>query len=295
MKDVLISWIGATDLRVMQEGAANGAGPVAQAVTEKEYSAIILVSDYPEEKIRPFLNWLQPQSPAEIILHKVALSSPTDFEDIYRAATKNIDFAIDKFGKEAKLTFHLSPGTPAMAAVWIILGKTKYPARLIESSLQYGVKTVSIPFDLAADFHPSHLVMQDSTLKRMAFGSFAEPAEFKDIICRSEIMHRVISRANQAAARSVPVLIEGESGTGKELLAQAIHRASPRSDEAFVVINCGAIPVELVESELFGHEKGAFTGADSIKTGHFEAADKGTLFLDEIGELPKVMQVKLLP
>lgn len=91
-----------------------------------------------------------------------------------------------------------------------------------------------------------------------------------------------------------PVLLEGESGTGKELFARAIHDASPRKEKPFVTINCGAIPPELFESEFFGHEKGAFTGAFKTKIGYFEAAHEGTIFLDEIGELPKKMQVKLL-
>ena len=86
----------------------------------------------------------------------------------------------------------------------------------------------------------------------------------------------------------------GESGTGKELVANALHRASPRRDERFVAINCGAIPTDILESELFGHEKGAFTGAVARKIGKFELADGGTLFLDEIGELSPELQVKLL-
>ena len=107
-------------------------------------------------------------------------------------------------------------------------------------------------------------------------------------------MQRVILRARRVALHSVPVLIEGESGTGKELMAQAIHNSSPRWEKTFLPVNCGAIPENLVESELFGHERGAFSGADKRRKGHFEAASGGTLFLDEIGELPLPAQTKLL-
>jgi transcriptional regulator with PAS, ATPase and Fis domain len=100
--------------------------------------------------------------------------------------------------------------------------------------------------------------------------------------------------AHRLALREVPVLIQGESGTGKELFARAIHQASSRNSKPFVAVNCGAIPPELVDAELFGHEKGAFTGAATARAGYFESADGGTLFLDEIGELPLASQVRLL-
>ncbi len=117
---------------------------------------------------------------------------------------------------------------------------------------------------------------------------------FKRLIGESREMRKLTSLLERIAPSEANVLITGESGTGKELVAKALHLNSHRKDHAFVPINCGAIPENLLESELFGHEKGAFTGADRKKEGLFETADKGTLFLDEIGELPMGMQVKLL-
>lgn len=117
---------------------------------------------------------------------------------------------------------------------------------------------------------------------------------FKNIIGNSSEMHEVFRIMRHAASSESNVLITGESGTGKELVARAVHSNSVRTRKKFVTVNCGAIPEGLMESELFGHVKGAFTGAVSDKRGLVEEADKGTLFLDEIGELPQVLQVKLL-
>ena len=114
------------------------------------------------------------------------------------------------------------------------------------------------------------------------------------IVTRSPTMLRLLEQANMVAQSDVSVLINGQSGTGKEVLAQAIHAASPRVGKAFIAINCGALPEQLLESELFGHAKGAFTGAVSSREGLFQAAEGGTLFLDEIGDMPLALQVKLL-
>ena len=118
--------------------------------------------------------------------------------------------------------------------------------------------------------------------------------QFGNIIGRSKAMHGIFETIKKVAPSSATVLIEGESGTGKELVAKAIHFNSPRKDKPFIAVNCSAIVETLLESELFGHEKGAFTGAHMMKKGRFELADGGTLFLDEIGELPQNLQVKLL-
>jgi len=118
--------------------------------------------------------------------------------------------------------------------------------------------------------------------------------QFKDIITQSPDMHRVLRMAEKAAASNIPVLISGESGVGKELIARAIHGSGERLAKPFVAVNCGAMPENLVESILFGHERGSFTGATDRHVGKFVEAAGGTLFLDEIGELPQAAQVKLL-
>lgn len=129
---------------------------------------------------------------------------------------------------------------------------------------------------------------------RRAHYASVEGEEFEGIVGVSEPMQEVFQSIRQVGPTAMPVLIMGESGTGKELVAQAIHRQSTRREQPFVAINCGAIPDNLLESELFGYEKGAFTGAAQQKKGRIEYADGGTLFLDEIGDIPLGLQVKLL-
>ena len=123
---------------------------------------------------------------------------------------------------------------------------------------------------------------------------FAESLGFPKIIGVSKALMQAVELVRKAAPTKATVLITGESGTGKELFARALHHLSPRKDGPFVAINCAAIPKDLLESELFGHEKGSFTGAESRRVGKFELADKGTIFLDEVGEMDLTLQAKLL-
>ena len=142
---------------------------------------------------------------------------------------------------------------------------------------------------LGRAFHLAKLEREQIALKKRLGGS-----AFEGMLGTSQKMQGIFSVTRKVATTDAPVLIMGESGTGKELVAAAIHRLSIRQQNPFIVINCGAIPENLLESELFGHEKGAFTGAHIQRKGRFEMADGGTLFLDEIGELPMTLQVKLL-
>lgn len=291
MRKILFCWIGQTDLNAAA-GEIESPGPVAQTVKSNlfYFSEVVLFCNYAAEKGKDYVSWLQEQTGVPIKFISCSLSSPTNFEEIYLAVSKVIGSYIKE---ECEFFFQLSSGTPAMAAVWIILAKAMFPATLIEASLQQGVKVASFPFDLAADFIPPSKET-DKRLEALNLSLPPETPEFEDIICRSEVMRRVVLKARKAAMRSVPVLIEGESGTGKELFARAIHSASSVSDKKFVAVNCGAIPSELVESHLFGHKKGAFTGAVVTRLGYFVEARGGTLFLDEIGELPLDAQVKIL-
>jgi len=156
---------------------------------------------------------------------------------------------------------------------------------------------------LTKPFDPDHLlILIGKALERQRLVTeniilreeFAKHLKLPRIIGKSPKLLEVVDKVQKAAPSHTTVLLLGESGTGKELFARAVHYLSPRKEAAFVAINCAAIPRDLLESELFGHEKGAFTGAVGRKLGKFELADKGTLFLDEIGDMDLALQAKLL-
>lgn len=284
----LISWIGGNDLKAQQ---SNEPGPIAATLKAEQFDSIELLYNYDPNKVKPYLDWLQTQTTTQINAHPATLSSPVNFGEIYQAANSHLA----RLNSAAiNLSILLSPGTPAMQAVWILLGKTRYPCRFLQSSLEQGVQPVDIPFELSAEYIPAAKEMNSAKISDIAATKAPINAAFNDIITRNPRMKLLKEQAQILAEREVPVLIYGETGTGKELFARAIHNASARTAKPFIPLNCGAIPAELVDSVLFGHKKGAFTGAHADKPGVFQQADGGTLFLDEFGELEPSVQVRLL-
>ena len=255
----------------------------------------MLLSNYAPDRSRAYAAWLGSLVRATVHLRREKLEDPTDYRTVHDAAARALDFSRDKFGPDARLTIHISPGTPAMQAIWVLLAKTHYPAELVQSHQQTGIRNVDVPFDIAAEYVPAMLSGSDRKLETLTTADLPPAApEFERIIGRSPALEAARARGRRVAPHDVTVLIEGESGTGKELFARAIHAQSRRKRGPFEEVNCGALPDGLVESLLFGHERGAFSGADRARAGHFESANSGTLFLDEIGELPLSAQVKIL-
>jgi len=287
-QSVLACWIGGNDLKVIAGGEP---GPILSTLRSVPVDSVELLCSYPAELVEPYLAWLRQQIALPITAHYAKLSSPVHFGEIYQAANQHLKRLSTSSNQ---LSILLSPGTPAMQAVWILLGKTRYPAIFYQSSLEQGVQQVEVPFEIAAEYVPAANTISTDKLVQLAGLDAPVDAAFDSIVTQSERMLALKAQAQILAAKQVPVLIYGETGTGKELFARAIHNASPRSAAPFVAVNCGAIVPELIDSTLFGHKKGAFTGAIADRPGVFQQAHGGTLFLDEFGELKPDVQVRLL-
>src|SRR6187549_2449646 len=203
-----------------------------------------------------------------------------------------LDNMVRKFGHEPAIA---ESGDQAAS---MLTGTERFDCVVLDPAMRAGavdfvVKPVGaerLQVSLRNALEKSALADELGRIKRSQSGTLT----FKDIVTRSPKMLSVLRGAEKAAASHIPVLVEGESGVGKELIARAIHGQGERRAKPFIAVNCGAIPDNLVESILFGHEKGAFTGATDRHTGKFIEAAGGTLFLDEVGELPAAAQVKLL-
>jgi len=200
------------------------------------------------------------------------------------------------------------PGTDGMAVLDRLQAKAGVPPIIVQTAngsidaaiaamragaVDFVVKPASperLEISMKSAMKIEALAVEITRIKKKVEGTLT----FNDLIIRGDAMRRVIALGKRTAASQIPVLIEGESGVGKELIARAIQGESDRAGKPFITVNCGAIPDNLVESILFGHEKGSFTGAVDRRIGKFQEADGGTLFLDEVGELPLDAQVKLL-
>jgi sigma54-dependent transcription regulator len=293
----LVGWIGRTDHEAAEGQLKGDVGPIAAALqSDPGYDRVYLLTNYPHESSVNYCDWLTALigiDPSRIDLFDIKLSSPVDYDAIYSEVSANL--AAGRLPRDdVELTFHLSPGTPAMAVIWVVLSRTRFPARLIQTVRGGGVQEVTFFTDVADAFLPEFLRRSETRIEKLAAGPQGVPPEFARILHRSDLIAKQVELARRVAAFDVPVLILGETGTGKELFAEAIHAASRRDGKPYIPVNCGAIGNELANSELFGHKKGAFTGADRDRKGHFEEAKGGTLFLDEIGDLPLDTQVRLL-
>jgi DNA-binding NtrC family response regulator len=243
-----------------------------------------------------FLEWAKHQLENSVVRVLTETASDTAFKTY---GIENPDLVL------AELHLHPSSGLELLARIrktspnaMVIITSAYGSNQGVIESMKLGafdfVRKEQLPFNLK--------VIVDSALKERAEQQAAAPFkpvltidEHKDeIVGKSEAMQQVFKMIGRVAGSEAPIMITGESGSGKELVARAVHHYSHRSDRAFLAINCAAIPENLLESELFGHERGAFTGAHSQRIGRFEQADKGTLFLDEIGEMPLATQSKLL-
>ncbi|MBN2695252.1 sigma 54-interacting transcriptional regulator [bacterium] len=212
-----------------------------------------------------------------------------DYDAIYRFTEKTLGKIWQKHqSKNVTWHFQITSGSYQMSAIWILLGKTRYPATFYQWYYDSNIKKDFIyPVEIPFQFGFQHLVETRETTKEILFPEFGS--------VESEEMRETLLKAKEIAPfTEESVLILGETGTGKELLARYIHKKSGVKDEKFYPINCAAIPKDLLESELFGYEKGAFSGANSTHAGIFENANNGTVFLDEIGDLPFELQGKLL-
>lgn len=291
--NILVSWIGRNDLEATGNkfDGVKSLGPIAATLQAIHFDKVELLYSYPTSQVELYLAWLKKQFPIEINAHAASLASPIDFGEIYEKANNQLSRITTE---KVDLSILLSPGTPAMQAIWILLGKTRYRCNFYQSSIEQGVQLVDIPFELSAEYLPTVQRISSEKLNYLASADLLINPAFDNIITRNPLMKVLKAQAQILAERDVPVLIYGETGTGKELFARAIHKASNRSERPFIPVNCGAIPPELVDSILFGHKRGSFTGAISDQSGVFEQANGGTLFLDEFGELEPNVQVRLL-
>jgi len=290
--NTLYTWLGYRDIENMKQDQ-NAAISSLAIFNKAPFDRIVIFANTWEESWDKYEAWLKKrlstiQRPSENIkIYRADVTTAIDYPSII----KHTQTWLSKLSEESEhLYINLTSGSPAMTAASILVGKGKSNTIFIQSSRDDNVLDVDIPVDFGKAY-------VKSAAKNIASKAVAKPQAnkiFGNIVANSSAMKSTINKAKRLSASELPTLILGETGTGKEVLANAIHAASLRSEKPLKIVNCGALPETLVDSILFGHIKGAFTGAEKDHKGLFEQADGGTLFLDEVGELTPETQVKLL-
>ncbi|MFC1538123.1 sigma-54-dependent transcriptional regulator [Candidatus Latescibacterota bacterium] len=254
--------------------------------------AIVLVVD-DEKNQREMLGRYLKRKGYEVLL----TSSGREALDIIKTNTVEIVITDQKMPKMSglELATEISDNHPNISIIIVtaygsIQNAVSAMKKNVEDYLTKPINLEEMDIILNRIQEKRQLIRENEMLKE----KIRKAAHFPDIIYKSEAMKEVLSIASRVSGSHATVLITGESGTGKELIARAVHETSARMNKPFIAVNCSAVPENLIESKLFGHEKGAFTGADKRRIGSFEQADSGTLFIDEIGEIPLNLQVKLL-
>lgn len=290
--NIFVSWIGFNDVNSLNN--LDSVGPIRSFLNSDLSGEInehhFLYNDSEQLNTHDFRCFLEETYPLRMFFHDVGKINPTDYKSIYEVVTPVLEsIRNNKKNKTISWHFHTSPGTPQMSSIWLLLGASEYPAQLYQS-YNNEVKPIDIPFNIDAQYVEK---LRDKADMRL-YSSINDMSGISSISHKSEIMKGTLETAFKIAIRDVPAFILGETGTGKEEFAKLIHKNSKRSEKPFYAVNCAAIPENLIESTLFGYEKGAFTGAADAKVGIFESCNGGTVFLDEIGDLSLSAQTKIL-
>ena len=274
-------------------------GPILSLLSTHSFDHIFLFDTPATRKVtketKDTISKLYPNSKVQVL--EMAISDPTNYHEIFRGLRGHLHKIIEDFAS-ACFFVAVASGTPHMHACWVLLAASgEIPARILHVRPPHFVtkeRPLVSEVDLSTRDFPT-VRFQDKLIKFEESQIDVDSVRVQlGIVGDHSAMQRSLEMGAMLASSQAPILILGETGTGKELFARYIHTLSGRPREAFVAVNCAAIPEDLVESLLFGHKKGAFTGAVNDQVGKFDTADKGTLFLDELGDLPLPAQAKLL-
>lgn len=299
--DVLLTFTGFHDpFSTGLVGQEQQLGPVLSLIGARVFDHIVLFSTpNTDERTSETAKELAIRAPSvKVEIRSISLEDPTDYAAIFRSLRRHIR-ELTEVHPRAAFSIAVASGTPQMHACWVMLAASgEIPAKILHVRPPRFV-TKDRPLVGEVDLTASEFPSVRATPAEIEATPEAPPdlnaaVQQLKIVGDHPTMHAAIEMAGALAPSDAPILVRGETGTGKELMARLVHRLSRRPTDKFVALNCAAIPGDLVESILFGHKKGAFTGAFNSQAGKFDLANGGTLFLDELAELPMPMQAKLL-